>query len=324
MSKLPLLSVVMTVYNEADRLPTTLESIRRQTFTDYELIIIDDSSKDNTWQILSSIDHPRLRIHRNIPNRGQTASLKSALSLASGQYIARHDAQDSSDPDRFKKQLNYLKRHPSTALIGSQIDWVDAAGGLVRHFDYPTVHAEIVERMKTKNSFGHGAVMMRRDAFSQVGGYREEFRLAQDYDLWLRLSEKFEVANLKDTLYKMRFSSRMASVARNAEQSAYAALARQLAIERAEHGHEMSNLEEAVQPIRKRFERQNLFARQAERGRNFINWANRLLWWGDPASQYAWPMWSYAVTAWPFNLEVWKFLARQIREQLSSPEKASA
>lgn len=321
MSSAPAVSVIMAVYNEAEHLPATLESIRQQTFTDYELIIIDDGSTDKTWQIVESLERPRLRTHRNLPNRGQTASLNLALTLSSGKYIARHDAEDSSDPTRFEKQVRYLDRHPDVALVGSLVDWVDSTGSSIRHFEYPTEHDDIVERLKTKNSFGHGAVMFRREALGKVGAYREEFQLAQDYELWLRLSEKFKVANLPETLYRMRFSTRMSSVARNAEQNAYAALARQLAAERREAGGEETDLEASAEALRQKYERANPFARRAERARNLISWANRLLWWGGPAARYAWPVWSSSLTAWPFNVDVWKFLARQVRDQLQSEAK---
>jgi glycosyltransferase involved in cell wall biosynthesis len=252
-----------------------------------------------------------LRVHRNTANKGQTASLNLALSMSQGRYVARHDAEDISLPERLAQQIAFLDSHADVALVGTQVDWVDKGGDLVRRFEYPTEHAAIVERLKTKNSFGHGAVMARREALIEVGVYREAFHLAQDYDLWLRLSEKHRVANLPDALYKMRFSARMVSVARNAEQSAYAALARQLAAERAEHGKEQTDVNAAGAALAARYARMGLLARRRERASNFINWAERLVWWGGPAARYAWPLWTYALTAWPFSVRLWKFVARQ-------------
>jgi glycosyltransferase involved in cell wall biosynthesis len=316
LSDQPRVSVLMTVYNGGDGLARTLDSLQQQTFQDFELVIIDDGSTDGTWDTISRIERSRVRAHRNLNNQGQTASLNMALKLAEGQYVARQDAEDISLPERFEKQVAYLDQHPAVALVGTQIDWVDAAGRLVRHFEYPTENEAIAEQLKTKNSFGHGSVMVRRDVLEETGGYREAFRLAQDYDLWLRIAQTWQAANLPETLYKMRFSARMVSVVRNAEQGAYAELARQLAGERAAHGKEQTDVEAAGAALAAQYDR-GFLARRIEQSRNYIIWAERLLWWGEPAARYAWPVWSYALGAWPFNLRVWKYLAREIRQAIS-------
>lgn len=302
----------MAVYNGGDYLLKTLDSLQHQTFGDFELIVIDDASTDRTWEHLSQRDFKRLRVHRNLTNRGQTASLNMAFGMAYGQYIARHDAEDISAPERFEKQAAFLNDHPSVALVGTQIEWVDREGALVRRFDYPTDHSSIVTRLESKNIFGHGSVMVRRDMLDQVGAYREAFRLAQDYDLWLRLAEKYRVANLPETLYRMRFSARMASVSRNTEQAAYAQLARQLAAERAQYSSEQTDVEQAARAIARRYSRMDPISRQIERAKNMVNWAERLLWWGGPSARYAWPMWNYALMACPVHPRVWKFVARQL------------
>ncbi len=322
MSDQPLVSVVMAVYNEAEGVQAAIESLRHQTFTDFEIIIVDDGSTDHTWQGLSSIHMSRLRIHRNIPNRGQTASLTLGLTMASGRYIARHDAEDTSEPWRLEKQVALMETHPDLALVGTQVCWVDAENQPIRQFEYPTRHEDITARLKSKNSFAHGSVMIRRAALDAVGGYRADFRLAQDYDLWLRLAERYEVANLSETGYRMRFSIRMASVARNTEQNAYAALAHQLADERASMGQEHTELDSTVGAIAARYGRGFPF-RRIERARNFIQWAGRLKWWGGLAARYAWTMWAYALLTWPFNLEVWKFVAREVRDRLQQDRQTS-
>lgn len=310
MSEAPLVSVVMAVYNGGEGLVRTLKSLNRQTFQNFELIIVDDGSTDNTWEMLSRLKRSRLRVHRNITNKGQTASLNTGLKLATGRYIVRHDAEDISLPERFERQVDFLERHSEVGLIGTQVDWVDGIGNVIRHFKYPTEHAQIAERLKTKNSFGHGAVMFRRSLLGKLEGYREVFRLAQDYDLWLRMVEHCQAANLDGAFYKMRFSTRMASVARNAEQSAYAGLARKLAAERAEHGKEKTTAAEAAEAIAAEFDK-GFVARRMEQATNYINWAERLLWWGGSASRYAWPLWNYAFRSWPLSVRVWKFALRE-------------
>lgn len=319
MSDTPAVSVVMSVYNGADGLSTTIKSIRQQTFQDFEVIIVDDASRDETWQILTNVDLSRLRLHRNTTNRGQTACLNQAIDMARGRYIARHDAQDSSEKTRFEEQVRFLAKHPKVAMVGSQVEWVDGLGRLVRTFDYPTSHEQLVARLKQKNSFAHGSIMIRRDVLVRVGKYREAFRLAQDYDLWLRISEIAKVANLPQVLYRMRFSARMASVARNAEQSAYAALARKLAEERVAGRAEQTDLAEAAVSIERAHTKRNWLPRRIERSQNYVNWAERLLWWGPPSDRYAWALWSYALTTFPLNTSIWKFAFRQLMANSRGP-----
>jgi glycosyltransferase involved in cell wall biosynthesis len=316
----PMISVVMAVYNEAKQLQKTIESIDKQTLQDYELIIVDDCSTDETWQVLNAIQHPRLKLHRNASNQGQTASLNAGIGLASGRYFARHDAQDVSAAERFAKQAAFLDANPDVALVGSQVEWIDDRGAIIRHFEYPTGYDAIIARMREKNSFGHGAAMIRRSALERVGLYREAFLLAQDYDLWLRISEQFKVANLPETLYQMRFSTQMASIARNGEQNAYAALARQLAAERSESSGERTDLDAAARAIRVRYQAGGI-AQRLERGGNFISWADRLNWWAGSAARYAWPTWWQAVATWPFDVRIWKFVARRLRDAVIPTDK---
>jgi glycosyltransferase involved in cell wall biosynthesis len=306
--------MIMTVYNEADRLPATLQSILEQTYENYELIIIDDGSTDRTWQILSDLRQPRLRLHRNIPNQGQTPSLIYALSLAQGKYIARHDASDVSSLDRFEQQVRYLDSHKKVAAVGTQVDWVDAAGAVLRHMAYPEAYDAIKNLLVTKEALVHGSAMIRKTALDAVGGYRDAFRLSPDVDLWLRLSEKYPLVNLPETLYRLQFAPQMLSVARSDEYQAYATLARQLAAERKQHGSEQTDLAQAADAIRQRYEGANPFAQRASQARNLTDWAERLKDWGEPASRQIWPLVSSALLAWPFSPSAWQFVFRQLRK----------
>lgn len=307
----PLVSVVLATYNSVEGLQRSIESLRKQTYEPFELIVIDDGSKDGTWNYLSQLDFPRMHAHRNIPNKGQTASLVYGIGLANGTYIARHDAEDVSHPTRLEKQVDFLEANPDIALLGTQTDWIVKSGKVMRRFQRPTEHDEIVEWLAKKNAFWHGSVLFRREAFKVAGGFREAFLLAQDYDLWLRMSEQHRVANLPETLYRMRFSVNMASVKRNDEQKAYAKLAQHLAAERNSYGAEQTDLEAAASRIRRRFRRMDPITKRYKRAHNYVEWAERLLWWGGPSAQYAWPMWKRALRTWPFSVRVWKFAARE-------------
>lgn len=323
LSETPLVSVVMAVYNSQRGLAATFESLEKQTFQDFEVVVVDDGSTDNTWRVISTFDRAWLRAHRHTENRGQTTALNTGIELARGKYIARHDAEDTSEPTRFEKQIALLEDDTSIVLAGTQVDWVDGNGDLVRHFEYPLEPERIRSQMQEKNSFGHGSVMVRRKVLEEAGGYRPEFRYAQDYDLWLRIAAKNRVANLPETLYKMRFSRRMASVARNREQNAYAALARRLHEERQQFGRERTELETGIAEIQSRFQVGRI-QRRVEEAQNYVLWAERLKWWGPPADRYAWPMWEYALRTWPFSIPVWRFVARAVKRTLNSTSSSSS
>ncbi|MCC6904378.1 MAG: glycosyltransferase [Anaerolineae bacterium] len=313
MSDQPLVSVVIAVYNSGETgLAPALASLQAQTLSGVEVIIVDDGSTDETPVYLAALDFPGLRVQRLEANRGQAAALNAGIRLARGRYIARHDADDISAPERLERQAAFLDANPNVALLGSQVEWLDAVGRLVRRFDYPLTHEAIAAQLREKNSFAHGSVMFRREVAEAVGLYREPFRLAQDYDLWLRLCEHAQAANVPDVLYRMRFSPGMASLRRNTEQNAYAALARQLATERSEQGAESTDLEAAAQAIRERFARMPALARRRAEAANYAAWADRLTWWGGDAARQAWPVWALGMRRWPFTVALWKHAARRL------------
>jgi GT2 family glycosyltransferase len=137
----------------------------------------------------------------NPGNLGLTKSLNKGIAAAQGRYIARMDADDLSLPHRLERQRQFLEEHPDYALVGSSYYQIDERGhirGLIRVL---TADSDLRAGLRQQNWFGHGSVMMRREAFTQLNGYDEQFTYAQDYDLWLRLSEQFKVANLEEPLY---------------------------------------------------------------------------------------------------------------------------
>ncbi len=200
----PTVSVVMSVYNDACFLRESVLSILNQTYSEFEFIIIDDGSTDDTPRVLGSFQDSRLRVVRQ-ENRGLAAALNHGLSLAQGEYIARQDADDVSMAERLSQQVRFLDGTPDVALVGSAAVGVNASGKRIRIYRFPEGHEQLREWLTERRScFVHSSLMYRREAALSCGGYDEHYRMAEDYDFLLRISEQFEVANLPLALVQLR------------------------------------------------------------------------------------------------------------------------
>ena len=228
----PRISVVMAVYNGAPYLEAAINSILQQTYANFEFIIVNDASTDNTSEILKKYDDCRLRVLTNPENLGLTKSLNRGINAARGQYIARMDADDLSLPHRLEKQLEFLENHPEYALVGSSYYQIDETGSIKSLIQVLTDHCELRTGLWQQNWFGHGTVMMRQAAVVQAGGYDEKFTYAQDYDLWLRLADNHRLANLAEPLYCWRAIASCISLEKTQEQQYFARLAQEKAKER--------------------------------------------------------------------------------------------
>ncbi len=235
---IPTVSVVMAVYNGERFLRAALDSILAQTFTDFELIVVDDGSTDSTASILDSYLDPRIVRIKNTTNIGLTHSLNVGLKKAKGKYIARHDADDISYLDRFRQQVVFLESHPDVGFLGTGYQIIDRYGSVLETILPPIENTTLQTRLEHQNCFCHGSVMIRRGLLEKVNGYREFFPVTQDYDLWLRLAERSEVANLSYPLYQFRFDGSTVSRQKTDLQLAYDKLARVLAIQRRSTGIE--------------------------------------------------------------------------------------
>ena len=235
---LPLVSVLMPVYNGELFLSDALESILNQSFSDFELILIDDGSTDKTTEILHQFDQrdKRIKVFRHEKNLGLTKSLTFGLTKCKGEFIARHDADDFSEPERFACQVAFLRDQPDYGLIGTAVSRIDSQANII---DQPIVingDKRIRSLIKGVNPFVHGSIMMRKSTVDTVKGYRNGFRYAQDYDLWLRISEITFVDNLLERLYRLRIHPAGISKQKLPIQIQYAAIAWYFANERHNEG----------------------------------------------------------------------------------------
>ena len=223
----PLVSVVMVVRNVEQFLAEAIESILGQTFTDFEFVILDFGSTDRSKAIASSYAarDNRIRLHE-VPTCGLAEARNTVCFLAEGQYIAIQDADDVSMPNRLLWEVEFMEKHPEIALLGGAAQWVDSQARPLWTLNLPTEDHEIRSALATSCPFTQTAVLMRREAFVAVNGYRAAFAPSEDYDLWLRISEQFRCANLKQVVVKYRIHPHQVSVSRLQHQTFCAVAAR--------------------------------------------------------------------------------------------------
>lgn len=202
----PTVSVLLPVYNGERHLEEALRSILQQTYSHYEFLILDDGSNDASRAIARRVagDDPRVQIISR-ENRGLVVTLNELIGKARGRYLARMDADDVAKPARFALQVAFLDAHPAVVCVGGGQALIDEAGRFLTHIhgppDDPSIQRSILA--------GHGAIchptaMIRSDAMAAVGGYDPAMRHCEDLDLWLRLGEHGQLANLPDVVLAYR------------------------------------------------------------------------------------------------------------------------
>jgi glycosyltransferase involved in cell wall biosynthesis len=205
-------SVVMAVFNGGPALQNTLESISGQTERDFELIVVDDGSTDETAEILANYRDPRLRVISQ-ENVGLTRSLIRGCDAARAPLIARHDSGDRSHPERFARQLALLE--DGHVLVGCAARFLDDDGDLL--YESREEGTRLRENLVHADADGihalphHGTALFRREAYVEAGGYRAEFRFAQDLDLWIRMARLGSIGIVDDILYEALFTPRSIS-----------------------------------------------------------------------------------------------------------------
>ncbi len=220
------MGVIMAVRDGAPFAGEAVESVLAQEFTDWELVVVDDGSTDGTGEILARYGDPRIRVIRT-PGIGRPGARNLALEVLETPWVAVLDGDDRMRPDRLGKQAAYLEAHPGVSVLATPVTLVDREGREVGRLDPPSTHEEILRRLEVENCFPHPSCALKTRALKDLGGYREAFPYAQDYDLWLRMAEegaRFAVLGEPLTFYRVHESS--ASEGRREIQAAYAALAR--------------------------------------------------------------------------------------------------
>jgi len=238
----------MSVYNNAGSLRAAAESVLRQTWTDLELILVDDGSTDASGSILDALsaEDARVQVLRQA-NTGLTRALIAGCALARGRYIARHDADDVSAPQRMALQVQALDADANLAFVSCRARALGPGDEVLFEHGGETEPTPATERLlnQRQGPSHHGSVMFRADAYQRVGGYRAAFYYAQDADLWLRMAEQGQFRFLPEMLYTYRISPYSISLARRAVQKQFGQIGQRARRARAEGRSEAALLGEA-------------------------------------------------------------------------------
>ncbi len=214
--KKPSISVVMPIYNGEAYLKEAIYSILNQSFTDFELLIINDASKDNSESIIFSYNDSRIKYLKNLINIGLIGSLNIGLDNAQGKYIARMDQDDISDIDRFQLQFDFMENNPDYILLGSQASIINSKLRL----ENPTTDRAIRARLIINTAFVHPTVMIRKAMLDKINlRYSEEYKHAEDYGFWVDLSAHGKMANLPQTCLCYRRHNEQYTVVFNKDMS---------------------------------------------------------------------------------------------------------
>ncbi len=234
---MPKVSVIMSVRNGEAYLKACIDSILGQTFGDFEFIIVDDASTDASAVLIDeyTLADDRVRLVGNKENLGLTKSLNIALKKARGEYIARMDADDIAFPERFEKQVKFLDENKDYGLVGSWAELINEKSETIGEQRYPTKYENLSKSLIRFNPFFHSSIMMRKSSLDTAGFYNEDWKYAQDYELFFRLNRISKLSNLPENLLKSRVSENSITRKKNTEQAKFALRARWEAIKRGDY-----------------------------------------------------------------------------------------
>ncbi|MFB6366742.1 glycosyltransferase family 2 protein [Paenibacillus elgii] len=203
------ISVVMAVYNGEKYIEEAIQSILNQTYSQFELIIVNDGSSDRTREILDAIADDRVKMIHAETNQGAAASLNLGIEHASGDWIAIHDADDLSEPTRLEEQAGYLLSHPESIGVGSLItgrigNEIVSNNSEVEYYNQMLEREQIYKNRLFMCYLCHGSVMFSKKAFYDAGQYNPMYKISYDYDLWLRMFEIAPIEKIPKVLYQYR------------------------------------------------------------------------------------------------------------------------
>lgn len=257
----------MPVYNGEKYLRQAIDSILNQSFSDFELILVNDGSTDSTPQIINSYNDKRI-VLINQKNQGVARSLNNGLKMAIGEYVRRHDADDISSTESLQIQVDFLDNNPDYVMVSNQQAFMTSNGKIARNYKLPH-DSFFVGKEKTDLNFDHfslssaspvvhGTACYRRKEVLEMGSYRPEFIVSEDNDLWIRLIEKYKVAILNKCTYFMRIHPQSATHVHSDKINFFRKLLLDYSRERRENGSDPLMRNEEIQQFHSSINKQNL------------------------------------------------------------------
>jgi glycosyltransferase involved in cell wall biosynthesis len=194
----------MTCYNAASTIHQSVNSIIGQTFTNWELVVVDNCSTDDSLSIVRGINDARIRVIALDKNHGRTPALAIALDHARAEFVAILDADDISSQDRLQQQFDFLTNNPNILVVGSWYRNIDQHGNLINEVKTPTTSVDVIRQMASDNPIVNSSAMFRAESARAIGGYNHKYLYAQDFALWLALARVGEFAILPKFLTDIR------------------------------------------------------------------------------------------------------------------------
>ena len=301
----PRVSVLVPVFNTAKFIVEALQSISRQSFQDFELLVLDDGSSDGSKQLLEAYAalEPRMRLIAR-ENRGLIASRNELLSAARGEFVAWMDSDDISHPERLAHQVSKFDTMPELVCLGGYAQCMDPEGQALNTETYPLLHDEILAGQQLMGgAMRFASTMMRRDAALRLGGFREPFKMGEDFDFLLRLSERGRMGNLPEVLYLYRQHLTSVTAGQSYRWANFRETILDLARERREHGRDRLQLGQSIE------------ISVAHKPNNAESMARAYLWWAQCASQnsnksLAWKYAFKAIKSEPGNQKCWRAIVK--------------
>lgn len=194
-------SITIVTFNRANFIKEAIDSVLNQSFSDWELIIVDDASTDNTKELVGAylLKDKRIKYYEQDSHIGIAPARNLALKLSAGKYIAVLDSDDVwTDKNKLQKQVEFLDNNPDFCLVGCAIKVINEKGELLKKYCNPEKDEEIRENILIKNPFAHSSVVYRKNIIEKIGDYDETLKIGEDYDMWLRMGQVGKIANLND------------------------------------------------------------------------------------------------------------------------------
>jgi glycosyltransferase involved in cell wall biosynthesis len=203
----PAVTVSIPIYNAERYLAECIESVKAQTFSDFEVVAVLDGCKDRSEEILMDLKDKRFRVIKNERNQGVISGLNQGWQNATAPLLARMDSDDIMLPHRLQRQTDFMAAHPEVALLGSYFDYMDASGRIIKKpFPFSTDHEAMKREFRIRNCIGGPTMMFRTEQLRAMGGYIADFPMAEDLTIALRyLAEGLRLANLPEVLVHYRY-----------------------------------------------------------------------------------------------------------------------